>query len=242
MVTKRIMQRFFDQIDALTDIGAVLRFARETCWAQGVVRMGYHVAPLFDEPASQSTAVYTAGYSPEWLALYEQQEFQKSDPIPNRVMRHGAMMTWHEAMMAAPNTKENEAYFSEMRRFGLVHGFGIPVFGPGGRDAYCAFDFDRPVSEIDGTALGTVRSVAQACHQRICVLLDESAQIPALSEREIEVLTWTARGKSVSAIATILGLSPDTVKTYSKRIYTKLDVTDRVGAVVKALRMGLVQI
>jgi DNA-binding NarL/FixJ family response regulator len=32
------------------------------------------------------------------------------------------------------------------------------------------------------------------------------------------------------------------VKTYSKRIYAKLEVTDRVGAVVKGLKLGLVKI
>ena len=242
MVTRCIMQRFFDQIEALTDIGAVLRFARDTCWAQGVVRMSYHVTPLFDEPTSQTPAVYTEGYSPEWLALYQDEEFRKDDPIPQRVLRHGGMMTWKDAMDAGQNSPGNDAYFSQMLRHGLIHGFGVPLFGPGGRDAYCAFDFDRAVSEVPSGPMGIVRSVAQSCHQRICILLDESAQVPALSEREIEVLTWTAKGKSVSAIATILDLSPDTVKTYSKRIYVKLDVSDRVGAVVKALRLGLVRI
>ena len=65
---------------------------------------------------------------------------------------------------------------------------------------------------------------------------------PALSERELEVLTWAARGKTTQAIATILDLSPDTVKTYSKRIYAKLDASERVGAVLKALRLGLVKV
>ena len=37
-------------------------------------------------------------------------------------------------------------------------------------------------------------------------------------------------------------VSPHTVKTYAKRVYAKLDATDRVGAVVKALKMGLVNV
>ena len=236
------MQRYFDQIEALSDISQVLSFAQDAFTQQGAIRMSYHVTPLFDEPASQATAVYAAGFSKEWLALYEREEFRACDPICMRVMQHGAMMTWSEAMDAAPNTPANEAYYAAMREHDLIHGAGIPLFGPRGRDAYAGFDFGRPILEVEPEALGTVRSVAQAGHQRICVLLDQAAQVPALSEREIEVLTWTARGKSNGAIATILDLSPDTVKTYSKRIYAKLDVTDRVGAVVKALRMGLVRV
>ncbi len=236
------MQRYFDQIEALSDIGAVLRFARDICSGQGAERMSYHVTPLFDEPVSLTTSVYAAGFSKQWLECYEREDFRSSDPIPTRVMRHGTLMTWQDAMDAGANTPENLEYFAAMRKHGLIHGFGVPLFGPGGRDAYAGFDFERPVSEVSNEQLGIVRSVAQAGHQRICVLLDEATQIPALSDREIEVLTWAAKGKSVSAIATILDLSPDTVKTYSKRIYLKLDVSDRVGAVVKALRMGLVRV
>lgn len=236
------MQRYFDQIGALSDIGAVLRYARDISWKQGVLRMSYHVAPLFDEATSHTTSVYSAGFTKEWLECYAREDFRSADCIPLRVMRHGSMMTWQAAMAAAPNSAANEKFFAAMGRFGLVHGAGIPLFGPRGRDAYATFDFGRPILEVQNEELGTVRSVAQAGHQRICVLLDESTNDPVLSEREIEVLTWTARGKSVSSIAVILGLSPDTVKTYSKRIYAKLEVSDRVGAVVKALRMGLVQV
>ncbi|MFU7528881.1 helix-turn-helix transcriptional regulator [Qipengyuania sp. ASV99] len=242
MVTCAPMQWYFDQIDALHDIEAVLRFAREICVKQGVVRMSYHVTPPFDGPTSSTTVVYTEGFSAEWLEMYEQEEFRASDPIPRRVMQSGSMMSWADAIAAGPNTPENEAYFAAMRQFGLIHGIGVPLYGPRGRAAYASFDFDRPVPELSDDQLGTVRSVAQAGHQRICILIDESSDTPSLSEREIEVLTWAARGKSVGAIATILGLSPDTVKTYSKRIYAKLDVTDRVGAVVKALRLGLVRV
>jgi len=236
------MQWYFDQIDALHDIEAVLRFAREVCVQQGVVRMSYHVTPPFNGPTSSTTMVYTEGFSTQWLEMYDREEFRASDPIPRRVMQSGSMMSWADAMEAGSNTPENEAYFAAMHRFGLTHGVGVPLYGPRGRAAYASFDFDQPVSQLSYDQLGTVRSVAQAGHQRICVLIDECCDTPTLSEREIEVLTWVAHGKSVSAIATILGLSPDTVKTYSKRIYAKLDVTDRVGAVVKALRLGLVRV
>ncbi len=236
------MQRYFDQIDALNDIGAVLRFAKEVSLSQGVLRMSYHVTPLFNEPLSMPAAVYAAGYSEDWLALYEQEGFDRSNPIPQRVLESGGMMSWEEAENAGENTPDNQAYFDALREHGLIHGFGIPLFGPRGRDAYASFDFGRELQLEDDEALGIVRSVAQAGHQRICRLLDEASEVPALSEREIEVLNWTARGKSISAIAAILDLSPDTVKTYAKRIYSKLEVSDRVGAVVKGLKLGLVDV
>ncbi|MEE4200662.1 helix-turn-helix transcriptional regulator [Erythrobacter sp.] len=229
----------FDTIEALDTVGAVLIAVRDLAIMQGSRRMSYHVTPAFDGPTAKTTAVYAHGFSQEWLDLYADEAFRASDPIPARVMRHGSLMTWKEAMAAGENTHENEAYFERMREFGLEHGFGLPLYGPGGKDAYASFDFLRPLDEVSNEALGIVRSAAKAGHQRVAVLTDREDRPPPLSEREREVLEWAARGKSISAIATILDISPDTAKTYFKRIYAKLGVSDRVGAVVKALRLGL---
>jgi LuxR family quorum-sensing system transcriptional regulator CciR len=62
-----------------------------------------------------------------------------------------------------------------------------------------------------------------------------------LSQREAEVLLWTARGKSASSISIILGLSENTVNFYVKNAMRKLGTTNRVVAVVLAVRLGLIQ-
>ena len=60
-----------------------------------------------------------------------------------------------------------------------------------------------------------------------------------LSQREVEVLTWVARGKSNGAIADILGISIHTVDTHVRRIMSKLDVASRTTAAVRAAQQGL---
>ncbi len=236
------MQRHFDRIETLVDIGTVLTYVRDLAVEAGVARMTYSITPLFGHPASSIVDVFSHGIDEGWLALWDDEEFRLSDPIPDRVMDFGALMTWQDAMGWRPNTPSDLSYFGLMRKFGLIHGFGLPLYGRNGRDGYASFDFLRHVDEVDPESVGLVRSLAQAAHQRISILVDRKYDGPTLSEREAEVLTWAARGKSTNSIATILDLSPDTVKTYSKRIYAKLEATDRVGAVIKALKLGLVKL
>jgi DNA-binding NarL/FixJ family response regulator len=55
-----------------------------------------------------------------------------------------------------------------------------------------------------------------------------------LNGREIETLTWAARGKTSADIALILGLSKRTVDFHIDNARTKLGVATRIEAVIKA--------
>lgn len=60
-----------------------------------------------------------------------------------------------------------------------------------------------------------------------------------ISPRELTVLRQLAAGQSNKEIARTLGVSPNTVKTHTARLYEKLEARRRTDAVARARELGL---
>jgi DNA-binding NarL/FixJ family response regulator len=60
-----------------------------------------------------------------------------------------------------------------------------------------------------------------------------------LSSREQDVLNFAAKGYTYAEIAELINVTPNTVGTYTKRIYSKLEVNSKAAAVYEARRLGL---
>jgi DNA-binding NarL/FixJ family response regulator len=61
----------------------------------------------------------------------------------------------------------------------------------------------------------------------------------SLSKREQEVLEYITKGFSSNEIASLLEVSPHTILTFVRRIYTKLKVTSKTEAIYEARNQGL---
>lgn len=73
------------------------------------------------------------------------------------------------------------------------------------------------------------------------IQLRETSDRPALTDREGEVLTLLAEGRTAQRIGDELHLSEATIRTNLQNLYEKLGVSDRAAAVATAMRWGLLE-
>jgi LuxR family maltose regulon positive regulatory protein len=101
---------------------------------------------------------------------------------------------------------------------------------------------DEALDRHFGTILASFNPSQQG--QREASLHQEEAFANAgpnrLSTRECDVLKLLAQGMPNKRIAATMNVSIDTVKWHLKNIFGKLEVVDRVGAVDKARRAGII--
>jgi DNA-binding NarL/FixJ family response regulator len=104
-------------------------------------------------------------------------------------------------------------------------------------------DQDEIVRAIRAVAAGEAifgpEVAARVVHHFAAGAGSTAAAFPALTEREREVLGMIAAGKGNSTIAHELMISLKTVRNHVSNIFTKLQVSDRSGAIVKARKAGL---
>lgn len=67
----------------------------------------------------------------------------------------------------------------------------------------------------------------------------QSQPFPDLTERERQILTLIAQGRSNSEIAQTLVISMKTVRNYISSIFNKLQVADRAQAIIRAREAGM---
>jgi DNA-binding NarL/FixJ family response regulator len=102
---------------------------------------------------------------------------------------------------------------------------------------------DELVGAIRRAAAGEVALSPDVAHAILGLLRSEAPGAPdaELTRRERDLLRALVDGRSYKQAADDLGVSVDTIRTYVRTLYKKLDVHSATEAVAKALREGWVR-
>ncbi len=98
--------------------------------------------------------------------------------------------------------------------------------------------FGKEICREDSSGRVLALLADYACARIMMILRARPTQ--PLSDRQIEVLSWAAEGKTDQEIAQILGLSDHTIDKYMRQIKETLGAVNRTAAIVSAMRCGLI--
>jgi len=165
-----------------------------------------------------------------------------SDPLPRRVSDLCSSLEW----------RRTSTYNLVLRQMGTPHLLGVPVrlaghLGEG--EGYAVARSGRDFSHRDCEVAAALQLALVVLHRRISAGAGAGRGVSApvgpltdpLTEREREVLSTLAEGLTAQAIGRRLDISAPTVRKHLERVYRKLGATDRLTAVNRARRLGLVE-
>ncbi len=127
---------------------------------------------------------------------------------------------------------------------GYDRGITARIGGPLGEHAMIVGIYDRSHDEMMralpylSSALMVIGPYAAHAYRESA--LDGSLDDISLTQREVECLEWSARGKTAWETACILSRSERTVIFHLQNAMRKLDVRSKQQAAVKAVKLGLI--
>ncbi|HRX75241.1 MAG TPA: LuxR C-terminal-related transcriptional regulator [Hyphomonas sp.] len=216
-----------------------LRDSTMAAFAELGFSAAYYVSPVVQD-RREGRMMINMGFPLEWERAYREAQ-RGSDPLPDIALRIGRSFRWGKLPEGVILQPSEAAYLKSLEQWGMADGIGIPAYGSAARVGFVGLGKPLKPDGFETADLDLLRIAAETSYLRYCELIVADADdIPRLSTRELDVLHWMAQGKSNAAIARQLELGQETVDTYVRRIFTKLNVSDRTSAVVKGVTRGLV--
>ncbi len=244
------LQQFIERLQRMQSLGrqqdALVGFLN----GAGFRYFTYHIVKVRDRPGLQP--LFATNYPDEWVRHYGAQGYLAHDPLVQEGPRRQLPFRWSDVTEPRDMDRVQRRLFREASDFGISNGLTIPLHGRDGE--YAALNLIP-----DGTPEDQARTIDQQGHMAHLLafywhslagtrLLEEQGRSfpedvvgTTLSDREREVLTWVARGKSAWDTARILGLSERTVVYHIENAKRKLNATTRTHLVVKAVMERLIE-
>ena len=190
-------------------------------------------------PLSNPKTVILSNYPDAWRARYAAANYLRTDPTVLHGRRSQKPLVWSDQVFAG-----SRQLWEEARSFGLCHGWAqssLDAFGIGGMLTLARQHDILTPAELECNEL-KMRWLVNVAHMSLSRIIGDKIsekQFLKLTAREIEVLKWTADGKSAQDIADILLVTKNTVDFHVKNAVTKLQTPNKTAAVVRAAMLGL---
>ncbi|WP_229381184.1 LuxR C-terminal-related transcriptional regulator [Shewanella psychropiezotolerans] len=174
--------------------------------------------------------------SAEWDRLYQRKKLQYLDPVVNCSKLYREPFNWTSVPSMILLSEKQLNFLDSAQNVGLKEGASIGYLST--RHIYKELTITsvcgRSLNSEQLAALKLINTVSAQAMTRLI------SPVGSLTKREREILGWTCEGKTSWEIAMICLITERTVKYHLKNIYKKLNVENKVQAVVCATKQGLI--
>jgi len=190
-------------------------------------------------PLSNPKMVILNNYPLAWQQRYMEQGYLRKDATVQHGRSSQTPIVWSNQIFASATDLWDEA-----QSFGLRHGWAQSSCAANGVGGMLTLARSRGVitaKELHSKEL-KMRWLVQTSHNALARILSPKLGMGGgklnLTQREMEVLKWTADGKTASEISEILALSENTVNFHIKNAVAKMGASNKTAAVVRAAMLG----
>ncbi|MBO3761125.1 autoinducer binding domain-containing protein [Ciceribacter sp. L1K23] len=210
-----------------------------------VVReFGFEYASILTAPGPNdillSPLVHESTIPGAFVREFDRNHFLRSCPLLPRMSNSILPQGWRIGSRDPALSYDCPPEMADLwRRFGIEMGMVFPLNSIDSTRFLVRYDGNRCdlcQQEINELSMITIHAFDMFDRMR----RSEIAIPVALSARELEVVRWTAQGKTSVEIGQILSLSDHTVNAYMTNAIRKLDCVNRTQLVAKAIRLKLI--
>ncbi|WP_375412591.1 LuxR family transcriptional regulator [uncultured Bradyrhizobium sp.] len=209
-------------------------------FAQAIASFGYqHLccvsAPTVHRQSFEQKALLVS-WPQGWLEQYRKSNFNAHDPVAAFARIQTKAFKWLEAPIPAHDQLAKSVMIISSSDYRMRCGFCVPIHGLDGFHAaisLAGFDVE------DGMEVNaTLELIGIYAFNRLANLKSTRRERGILTEREREVLRWTAAGKTAWDTGSILKIAEDTVNKHIASAMRKLDAHTRAQVVAESIRRG----
>ncbi|HEY6872743.1 MAG TPA: LuxR family transcriptional regulator [Geobacteraceae bacterium] len=191
----------------------------------------------------KSRVLVIDGYPPEWRERYVARGYISIDPMISYCFKSSVPLPWDELGRVEKMNKAELEFMRECGDYGLRSGVSFPLQKSHGECAMLSLaSGEVHMQSRIAEAIPFAHLVFLHIHEAVRRIEKVTANFEnyRLSEREMECLRWATDGKTSWETSKILGISERTVIFHLQNVFGKLEVTNKLQAVARAVSLGLI--
>lgn len=183
-------------------------------------------------------------YPMPWVDRYLGRTYHFYDPVICLGRQARLPFRWGHGRFLSDFVKAQRLVFHEAKEFEITEGYAVPVHGPEGDGGVFSICAPRRADIDDALAAAAphIQLFAVQFHDAMMrrFAARDDTDMVELTERETEILHWTADGLTTEAIADRLGLTASAINYHLGNVCRKLGAASKHHAAILAIRAGII--